>query len=167
MSEALQITLGYILVATVVAAALAARATRCERGVGSAGGKPRERVVIVDCGELGEGEGIVAEAAPAILGAKIERATRVDKTLLMDYVDLRTGNVDFDGSVLVKQDVSAGVTVKATGDITSPFGDVLAKSGETRDGGSFYDRMGAVACWNAVMDENQYMVRKWNEFIAA
>ena len=38
MSEALQITLGYILVATVVAAALAARATRCERGVGSAGG---------------------------------------------------------------------------------------------------------------------------------
>ena len=43
---------------------------------------------------------------------------RVDKTLLMDYVDLRTGNVDFDGSVLVKQDVSAGVTVKATGDIT-------------------------------------------------
>ena len=34
-------------------------------------------------------------------------------------------------------------------------------------GGSFTDRMGAVACWNAVMDENQYMVRKWNEFIAA
>ena len=30
-----------------------------------------------------------------------------------------------------------------------------------------YDRMGAVACWNAVMDENDYMVRKWNEFIAA
>ena len=55
----------------------------------------------------------------------------------------------------------------AVGEITNPFGDVLAKAGETRDGGSFYDRMGAVACWNAVMDENQYMVRKWNEFIAA
>lgn len=38
---------------------------------------------------------------------------------------------------------------------------------ELRDGGSFAERMGAVACWNAVMDENQYMVRKWNEFIAA
>ena len=47
------------------------------------------------------------------------------------------------------------------------FGDVLAKAGESRDGGSFFDRMGAVACWNAVMDENQYMVRKWNEFVAA
>jgi putative spermidine/putrescine transport system substrate-binding protein len=51
--------------------------------------------------------------------------------------------------------------------ITSPFGDPLAQAGEVRDGGSFYDRMGAVACWNAVMDENQYMQRKWNEFIAA
>ncbi len=55
----------------------------------------------------------------------------------------------------------------ATDTITSPTGDALAKAGELRDGGSFQDRMGAVACWNAVMDENQYMVRKWNEFIAA
>ncbi|MEM8693393.1 MAG: PotD/PotF family extracellular solute-binding protein [Pseudomonadota bacterium] len=56
---------------------------------------------------------------------------------------------------------------EATDVITSPFGDPLAQAGDVRDGGSFYDRMGAVACWNAVMDENQYMVRKWNEFIAA
>ena len=55
----------------------------------------------------------------------------------------------------------------AAGDISNPFGDVMEKAGAVRDGGSFYDRMGAVACWNAVMDENQYMVRKWNEFIAA
>ena len=55
----------------------------------------------------------------------------------------------------------------ATGDIASPFGDVLAHAGDTRDGGSFYERMGKVACWNSVMDENQYMVRKWNEFIAS
>ncbi len=56
---------------------------------------------------------------------------------------------------------------EATDTITSPTGDALAQAGETRDGGSFEERMGAVACWNAVMDENQYMVRKWNEFIAA
>ena len=56
---------------------------------------------------------------------------------------------------------------EAKGDITNPFGQVMEKAGAVRDGGSFYDRMGAVACWNAVMDENQYMVRKWNEFIAA
>ena len=55
----------------------------------------------------------------------------------------------------------------ATGDITSPTGDKLAGAGDVRDGGSYIDRMGKVACWNAVMDENEYMVRKWNEFIAA
>jgi len=55
----------------------------------------------------------------------------------------------------------------ATDTITSPFGDPLAQAGEIRDGGSFQNRMGSVACWNAVMDENQYMNRKWNEFIAA
>ena len=55
----------------------------------------------------------------------------------------------------------------AEGDILSPSGDKLESAGAVRDGGSFIDRMGAVACWNSVMDENQYMVRKWNEFIAA
>ena len=55
----------------------------------------------------------------------------------------------------------------AQGDITSPQGQVIEHAGAVRDGGSFMDRMGNVACWNSVMDENQYMVRKWNEFIAA
>ena len=49
----------------------------------------------------------------------------------------------------------------------APTGEVMAKAGEIRDGGSFYERMGEVACWNAVMDEDRYMVRKWNEFVAA
>ena len=52
-------------------------------------------------------------------------------------------------------------------DIMSPDGKLLEKAGATRDGGSYDERMGAVACWNAVMDENIYMIRKWNEFIAA
>ena len=55
----------------------------------------------------------------------------------------------------------------AQGNILSPTGDKLAGAGEVRDGGAFLDRMGSVVCWNSVMDENQYMVRKWNEFIAA
>ena len=52
-------------------------------------------------------------------------------------------------------------------DIMAPDGSLLEKAGAVRDGGSYDDRMGNVACWNAVMDENDYMVRKWNEFIAA
>ncbi|MGE0715971.1 MAG: PotD/PotF family extracellular solute-binding protein [Alphaproteobacteria bacterium] len=52
-------------------------------------------------------------------------------------------------------------------DIKGPDGTVLEKAGAIRDGGSYEARMGGVACWNAIMDENEYMVRKWNEFIAA
>ena len=52
-------------------------------------------------------------------------------------------------------------------DIKAPDGSLLEKAGTIRDGGSYEARMGGVTCWNAVMDENDYMVRKWNEFIAA
>ena len=48
-----------------------------------------------------------------------------------------------------------------------PEGKVMEKAGAVRDGGSFDERMGHVACWNSVMDEDRYMVQKWNEFIAA
>ena len=44
---------------------------------------------------------------------------------------------------------------------------MLEKAGSKRDGGSYEARMGGVECWNAVMDENDYLVKKWNEFIAA
>ncbi len=55
----------------------------------------------------------------------------------------------------------------AKGDILSPEGKVMEKAGAVRDGGSFEERMGKVACWNSVMDEDRYMVKRWNEFIAA
>ena len=55
----------------------------------------------------------------------------------------------------------------AKGEIKNPLGQVMEKPGAVRDGGSFADRMGKVACWNAVMDEDRYMVQKWNQFIAA
>jgi putative spermidine/putrescine transport system substrate-binding protein len=55
----------------------------------------------------------------------------------------------------------------AKGDIMSPEGKVMEKAGAVRDGGSFEERMGHVACWNSVMDEDRYMVKRWNEFIAS
>ena len=55
----------------------------------------------------------------------------------------------------------------AQGDILSPQGKVMEKAGALRDGGSFAERMGHVVCWNSVMDEDRYMIQKWNEFIAA
>lgn len=55
----------------------------------------------------------------------------------------------------------------AQGDILSPEGKIMEKAGAVRDGGSFEERMGKVACWNSVMDEDRYMIKRWNEFIAA
>jgi putative spermidine/putrescine transport system substrate-binding protein len=55
----------------------------------------------------------------------------------------------------------------AKGDIVSPTGEKIESAGAVRDGGSFGERMGHVSVWNTVMDEDRYMVRKWNEFIAA
>ena len=52
-------------------------------------------------------------------------------------------------------------------DILSPEGKVMEKAGAVRDGGSFYERMSHIACWNSVMDQDRYMIQKWNEFIAA
>jgi len=55
----------------------------------------------------------------------------------------------------------------AKSDIVSPTGEKIESAGAVRDGGSFAERMGHVSVWNTVMDEDRYMVRKWNEFIAA
>jgi putative spermidine/putrescine transport system substrate-binding protein len=55
----------------------------------------------------------------------------------------------------------------AKDDILSPTGEKIESAGAVRDGGSFWDRMGRVSVWNTVMEEDRYMVRKWNEFIAA
>jgi putative spermidine/putrescine transport system substrate-binding protein len=55
----------------------------------------------------------------------------------------------------------------ATADILSPDGKVIDKAGAKRDGGSFEERMTKVACWNSVMDQDRYMIQKWNEFVAA
>ena len=55
----------------------------------------------------------------------------------------------------------------AAQDISRPTGEMIAKAGEIRDGGSYEERMGPSRCWNTVMDEDRYMVHKWNEFVAA
>ncbi len=74
--------------------------------------------------------------------------------------------VRFGGHVAVNA-VSCAFAPGTLTAIVGPNGDVLAKAGAVRDGGSYEQRMGGIACWNAVMDENEYMVRKWNEFGAA
>jgi putative spermidine/putrescine transport system substrate-binding protein len=55
----------------------------------------------------------------------------------------------------------------AQSDIMSPFGKLMEKAGQVRDGGSIDDRLGNIAVWNSVMDEDRYLTRRWNEFITS
>ena len=52
-------------------------------------------------------------------------------------------------------------------DIKDPYGTLMEKKGSVRDGGAIWDRMGNIACWNTVMDEDRYLTRRWNEFISS
>ncbi len=55
----------------------------------------------------------------------------------------------------------------AAEDMVDPFGKTLEPKGAVRDGGSFKERMGNVVVWNSTMEEQVYLVKKWNEFIAS
>lgn len=55
----------------------------------------------------------------------------------------------------------------AAEDILNPFGKRMERAGVIRDGGALWERMGNIGVWNTVMTEDRYLVRKWNEFIAA
>ncbi|WP_166114302.1 FapA family protein [Pseudoalteromonas sp. Z9A5] len=48
----------------------------------------------------------------------LPRGMRVDDVLCFDNVDVSTGHVDFDGSVIISGDIKDGMRVKANGDIT-------------------------------------------------
>jgi putative spermidine/putrescine transport system substrate-binding protein len=52
-------------------------------------------------------------------------------------------------------------------DIKDPYGATMEHKGAVRDGGGIWDRMGRIACWNTVMDEDRYLTRRWNEFVSA
>lgn len=46
------------------------------------------------------------------------------------------------------------------------WGAPLIPAGETRDGGSYTQRMSHIAVWNAVMDEHNYLTRRWQDALA-
>ncbi|GAA80243.1 DUF342 domain-containing protein [Pseudoalteromonas sp. BSi20495] len=48
----------------------------------------------------------------------LPRGMRVDDVLCFDNIDVSTGHVDFDGSVIISGDIKDGMHVKANGDIT-------------------------------------------------
>ena len=52
----------------------------------------------------------------------------------------------------------------AAKDLPDPFGAIIIKKGDIRTGGSYWDRF-KIAVWNSVMDENDYLTKRWTEFL--
>jgi putative spermidine/putrescine transport system substrate-binding protein len=55
----------------------------------------------------------------------------------------------------------------AAKELPDPFGTIIVEKGEVRDGGSYWDRFSNIAVWNSLMDENDYLVKRWTEFLSA
>ena len=55
----------------------------------------------------------------------------------------------------------------AAEELPDPFGTIIVEKGEVRDGGSYWDRFKNIAVWNSLMDENDYLVKRWTEFLSA
>jgi putative spermidine/putrescine transport system substrate-binding protein len=55
----------------------------------------------------------------------------------------------------------------AVADVVDPYGNKIGKTGDVRDGGSYWDRMGKIACWDTKMTEDRHLTRRWNEFVSS
>jgi putative spermidine/putrescine transport system substrate-binding protein len=55
----------------------------------------------------------------------------------------------------------------AAKDLADPFGTIIIKKGDVRTGGSYWSRYSKIAVWNSLMDENDYLVKRWTEFLTA
>lgn len=55
----------------------------------------------------------------------------------------------------------------AATELPDPFETIIVEKGEVRDGGSYWDRFSNIAVWNSLMDENDYLVKRWTEFLSA
>ena len=51
--------------------------------------------------------------------------------------------------------------------LPDPFGAPLVAKGTVRDGGSYEARFKNIAVWNSIMSENDYLVKRWTEFLNA
>lgn len=54
----------------------------------------------------------------------------------------------------------------AATDLCGPAGNVVVHRGAVRNGGSYWDRLARIIVWNSSMDEHNYLVRRWTQFIA-
>ncbi len=50
-------------------------------------------------------------------------------------------------------------------DLPGPDGSITIRAGSSRAGGSYWQRASSIAVWNTTMDEHNYLVRRWAQFV--
>jgi len=53
----------------------------------------------------------------------------------------------------------------AAENLPGPDGSTRIKAGSVRSGGSYWQRANSIAVWNTTMDEHNYLVRRWMQFV--
>jgi len=53
----------------------------------------------------------------------------------------------------------------APSDLPGPDGTITVRAGSVRSGGSYWQRASSIAVWNTTMDEHNYLVRRWTQFV--
>jgi len=99
--------------------------------------------------ELNVGEGaVICDKNPHIMRSgmkgqpiKADNGVKIGHLKTLGSVDLATGDIDFDGSIIIKENISAGVKVKATGDV-QVFG--MLEDGSIEAGGNIDIKLGAL-----------------------
>ena len=46
-------------------------------------------------------------------------------------------------------------------------GNTVFASGEVREGGAYRERMRRIRVWNTIMDEHNYLVRRWERLVGS
>ncbi|MBL8481762.1 MAG: DUF342 domain-containing protein, partial [Rhodocyclaceae bacterium] len=101
----------------------------------------------------------------------VKAGMQIEPTYVVECVDLSSGNIDFDGSVIVRGDVKSGMRVKASGDIEvggvveagwlDAGGDIIIKSGVVGDYGRRKDTPSLVRCRGSL--SASYAQQAWIE----
>ncbi|NOQ17477.1 MAG: DUF342 domain-containing protein [Methyloprofundus sp.] len=99
--------------------------------------------------EFNAGDGaVISSKNPNILISSMKgqpimenKGIKVGNLKTLGSVDLATGDIDYDGSIIIKENISAGMKVKATGDV-QVFG--MLEDGSIEAGGNVDIKLGAL-----------------------
>jgi DNA repair protein RadC len=136
---------------------------------GEAHGHPREEIakvlskVVSNGYTRGNPLHVVRGNAVQKLAIDQEQLAHLDHGNAEIDVDVQIAELALQVEEAVSNPVASAMAVLESR-FTSKAETAATKAGAKRDGGSFIERVTNISCWNTLMDEAQYMNKRWNDF---